>query len=106
MDERQRGQLFDLALVDRGLEGEVEAVQGALERQMGQAHAGAQVALTPGGGLHAEQVDQELGVGQLLLGGGFQTCFEQGGGLLQPELLELRAGLLQGDHGRAPTSAS
>ena len=62
-------QLPDLALVDGGLEAEVELLQGTMEGQVGQPSAGRQVSLSPCRRLDAQQVRQHLG-------GGLRPCLE------------------------------
>ena len=64
-----------------------------------------QVALAAGGRLGAEQIGQEVGVGRLLLGGGFEAAVQHRGGLGQPELLQVGAGLFERDHRGTSTSA-
>lgn len=104
-DERQRRQLPHLPLVQRRLEGEVELVEGALEGQVRQAGAGAQVALAAGGHLNGEQFGQYLGVGQVVVGRLVELVLEHRCGVRELQLLEVGAGLGQGEHHR-PSSAS
>ena len=105
-DEGQRSEVAHLALVDRGLEAEVELIERALARQMREPRASAQVTLPPGRGLGAEEIGQEVGVGQLLLRRRFESPIQHRGGFGQAELLERLPGLGRGDHRPAPTSAS
>src|SRR5688572_18256005 len=97
-DEGHRGQLADLALVDRWLKAKVELGEGPLEGEMRQARAGSEVALAAGGSLRAEEIGEQLGVGGLALGRGVESALEDGGGLGEAELLEVPAGLLERDH--------
>ena len=60
-DEGQVGQFLDQPLVDGGLEGEVELLEGTLKGQMGQPSTSGEVAFPTGGYLHAEQFGQHLG---------------------------------------------
>ena len=53
-DEGQVGQFLDQALVDGGLEGEVELLQGALEGQVGQAGSRGQIPFPAGGHLGSQ----------------------------------------------------
>src|SRR5207253_10222494 len=46
-DEGQRGEVADLALVDRWLEAEIKLVERALKRQVGQPGASAKIPLAP-----------------------------------------------------------
>ena len=69
-DEGQVGQFLDQSLVDGGLEGEVELLEGTLEGQVGQSGPSGEVAFPTGGYFHA----QHLGIGQLLVGRGIQGC--------------------------------
>ena len=82
-DEGQVGQFPDMPLVDGGLEGEVELVQGTLEGQVGHLGLGSQVALPPSSHFHPQQVGQHLRVGQLLVGGGVQGVVRGLDGLFQ-----------------------
>ena len=52
-DEGQVGQFLDQTLVDGGLEGEVELLQGALEGKVSQLGPGREVAFPAGGDLGA-----------------------------------------------------
>jgi hypothetical protein len=72
---------------------------------VGEPGAGTQVALSPGGGLAAEQVSEEVGIGQLLLRGDLGPRVEDGGGFGEAELLELLAGPRRGDHRLLPTTS-
>src|SRR5690606_27876610 len=101
----QGGEFTDLALVDRRLKTEIELLKRAVKGQMGQARAGTQVALPTGSDLDAQQIDEEVGIGQLTLRRRLQAGIEHLGGRGQPQLLKLLAGLLQADHSRL-TSAS
>jgi len=103
--EGHRGELAHLPLVDAGLKREVELVQRALEREVGEVRARAQVALASRAGLDAEQVGQEVGVADLLLGSVVEPTLEHCRGLGQPELLEVLVRLCQRHH-LVPTSAS
>ena len=58
---------------------------------MGQPGTGAQVALPAGGRLGAEQVGEELGVGQLLLRRHRQPALQHGSRLVQSEVGQLMA---------------
>ena len=105
-DEGEAGQLLDLALVDGGLEGEVELLQGALEGQMCELGSRGEVVLPAGVDLHAQQLGEHLRVGQLLAGGRVQRMVERFGSLLEPQALQMLTGLLQGDHRTPPRAAS
>ena len=105
-DEGQPGEVADLALVDRWLEAEIKLVERALKRQVGQPGASAKIPLAPDRGLGAQQIGQEVGVRQLLLGRRFQPPVEHRGGFGEPQLLKRLPGLGRGDHRPAPTSAS
>ncbi len=100
--ERHGRKLTDLALVDRGLEGEVELGQGPLEGQMGESGAGGEVAGAAGGSLSPEEVGEQVGVRGLLLGGGFQAAVQDGGGLSETQLFEILTGLFERDHRTTP----
>ena len=100
------GQFLDLPLVNGGLEGEVELLQGALEREVGHLGPGAEVALPSSLHLGAQQLFQHLWIGQLLAGGGVQGVVQDLDGLLEAEALQVLTGLLQGDHLAPPTAAS
>jgi hypothetical protein len=105
-DERQTGELADLTFVDGRLEGEVEVLEGALEREMSQACPGDKVPLTPGSHFDAEQIGEEVRVRQLAFRRGFQPWLQHLGGLGEAQLLQVFMRLGQGDHEGAPTSAS
>lgn len=105
-DEGEGGEVPDLALVDRRLEAKVELLERAVKRQVRQARAGAQVALPPGGRLRTQQVGEEVGVRQLLLGGGLQATVEDGGGFGEAEVFQVLAGLRGGDHRTVSRSRS
>ena len=105
-DEGQTGQLLHLPLVDGGLEGEVELLQGTLEGEVGHLGPGAEVALAAGLHLGAQQLLQHLRVGQLLAGSGIEGVVQDLHGLLEAEALQVLACLLQGDHPAPPTAAS
>ncbi len=105
-DEGEVGQLLDLALIDGGLEAEVELLDGALEGQMRQLGPRGEVALTASADLHPQQLGEHLRVGQLLAGGRVQRVVERFGSLLEPQTLQMLTGLLQGDHRTPPAAAS
>ena len=67
--EGQIGQFLDHPLVNGGLEGEVELLQGALEGKVGHPGLGGEVAFPAGAHFHTQQIGQYLRVGQLLAGG-------------------------------------
>lgn len=79
-----------------GLEGVVELLQGALERQMCQRGAGGEVALSPSGDFHLQRFGQHFLVGQLLAGNGVQGVVQSLHSLLQALVL---TNLFQGDCG-------
>ena len=70
--ERQSGELTDLALVDGRLEGEVEILEGALEREVREPCPGNQVPLPPGWALLVYTdglIEGRVGDGRLGVGG-------------------------------------
>ena len=99
-------QLLDLALVDRGLEVEIELLDGALEGKMRELGSRGEVALAASVDLHAQQLGEHLRVGQLLAGRRVQSVIERFGSLLEPQALQVLTSLLQGDHRTPPSAAS
>ena len=78
-----------------------------MEGEVRQVGASAQVAFASRRDLQAEKVGQQIGVGQLLVGRGVESAVEDVGGVGQPKLAQVEAGLLERDHGApSPTSAA
>ena len=73
---------------------------------MGQLGPGGEVAFPSGGDFHPQKISQHLRIGQLLAGGGVQGIVQGLDGLLQPQGLQMLAGLLQGDHLAPPRAAN
>jgi len=65
---------------------------------MSQARSGLEVTFTPGYRLDAEQVDQEVDVGELLVRRSLQSAIQYFRRLSQSELLKVQPRLFQGDH--------
>jgi hypothetical protein len=104
VDEPQRLQLTDLALVDAGLEAEVKLRKGLHKGQMGQAQPGAQVARPPRFHLPVQEVADELGINGLRGDSPLQMRFDDGIGFGQPERGKHR--MAAGDHGHSPPPPS
>ena len=93
-------------LIDGGLEGEVELLQGALEGQMGHLGLGDEIALPPGGDFGAQQFGQHLGIGQLPVGGGVQGVVQDFHRLLEAQGFQVLTSLFQCDHATPPATSS
>ena len=67
--EAQRGQLFDLALVDGRLEAEVKIVECPLEGEVGHPRLGHETVLARGARLETQELREELRRGHRVVGG-------------------------------------
>lgn len=96
--EGERGQLADLALVDRGLKGEVALGKRLVKRQVRKPRLGLEVPLSAGLKLRIEQVGEEVDVGHLLGCGRLQATLQHCGRLLQAKGRQLVPRALQRNH--------
>jgi len=82
-------QLFDLLLVDGGLEAEVEALQGLDEGEAGHGGAHGDVLFGLGGHLLGQQFIEEVTVGEAVFGGLLEARLQQASDPVQPQVLEV-----------------
>ena len=82
-------QLLDPFLVDRGLEGEVEALESLDVGELGQRRPEGDVLLLLGGDLLREDLVQEVGVGDAVLGCLLEGCFEPLVDPVEPEMAKV-----------------
>jgi hypothetical protein len=87
--EGQRGEIEDLGAVERGLEGEVEGIQGAHEREPRQAQGTFDAALLADGDLLLQQAIEHRGVAIGPLLGGLEHLGQDVLGAPQAEPLEV-----------------
>ena len=91
------GQRLDAALLDRGLEGEVEIAQRLAHGQAGEPQRGLDAPQLALGGLGGEQPIEEAVRRQILLDRLLQELGQPLGGVPQADLLELGTGRVEVD---------
>ena len=101
---RHSAELLDPLLVDRGLEGEVEGLERLDVGELGQRRADRDVLLLLGGDLLGEDLVQEVGVGDVVLGRFLESRLEPLVDPVEPEMPEVV--LDMGEAHRTPPSAS
>jgi hypothetical protein len=97
-------ELLDPLLVDRGLEGEVEGLQRLDVGELGQSRTESDVLFLLGGDLLREDLVQEVGVGDIVLGGFLEGRLEAFLDSIEPEVAEVVLDL--GEAHSAPPSTS
>jgi hypothetical protein len=102
VNEAQGAQLADLALVDGGLEGEIELLESLDVGQVGQLQPRFQVALPPDIGFGVHHFEQEIGIGGFSLRCRLQQAFQARVDGRQVESGERGAQLFDGSHRAAP----
>lgn len=103
VEEAQRLHLAYLALVDTGLESEVELVQRLDDRKTRHTGACLQQALAPRGSLAFQKLSEELRIGHLLLGGPFQVGIQDRLHISESERVE-QLGKTLCNHDASPSS--
>jgi hypothetical protein len=103
-NEPALGQLLDPLLVDRGLEGEVEGLERLDVGELGQRGPDGYVLLLLGGHLLRQDLVQEVGVGDVVLGRFLESRLETVVDLVEPEVTEVV--LDMGEAHSAPPSRS
>lgn len=88
-DEPALGQFLDPLLVDRGLEGEVEALEGLDVGELVKRGPDSDVLLLLGGHLLGEDLVQEVGVGDVVLGGFLESRLQTFVDPIKPEMTEV-----------------
>src|SRR5215469_13479258 len=106
VDESQRTQFPNLALVDGRLEAEIKLLEVFHERQMRQLQLGTQVTSAPSFYLAAQQFVQKFGIARLFLGGLLQQVFQPCLQSFQPQTLQRRVQSLDRSIHRPPPFAA
>jgi len=97
-------QLFDLLLVDGGLEGGVEALQGLDEGEAGHGSPHGDVLFGFGGHLLGQKVIEEVAVGEAAFGGLLKAGLQQASDPVQPQVPEVLLHAFDLGAHRAPPS--
>jgi len=88
-DKAALGQVLDLFPVDRGLEGEVEVLERLDVGELGQGSPDGDVFFLLGGHFLREQLVEEVGVGEVVLGGFLKSRLQPLMDPVQPEMLQV-----------------
>ena len=88
-DEPALGQFLDPLLVDRGLEGEVEALERLDVGELGERSSDGDVLLLLGGHLLGEDLVQEVGIRDVVLGGFLESRLQTFVDPIKPEMTEV-----------------